>query len=107
MKANRNKKGQFVAGNQGRPKGAGNKMTSDRKERIAEVLAKLEETLLEDISTMKPKEKIQLWVDLQEFIQPKLQRVAVDLEPSEEGISKITFEVVSGKGEIAKSEKAK
>jgi len=31
----------------------------------------------------------------------------VDLEPAEEGISKITFEVVSGKGEIAKSEKAK
>ena len=102
MKANRNKKGQFVTGNQGRPKGAGNKLTSDRKERIAEVLAKLEESLLDDIETMKPKEKIQLWVDLQEFIQPKLQRVAVDLGPAEEGISKITFEVIKGNSEIAK-----
>lgn len=55
---------------------------------------KLEESLLDDIETMKPKEKIQLWVDLQEFIQPKLQRVAVDLGPAEEGINKITFEVV-------------
>ena len=54
------------------------------------------ETLLDDIATMKPKEKIQLWVDLQEFIQPKLQRVAVDLAPTEEGISKITFEVMKG-----------
>ena len=105
MKANRNKKGQFVTGNQGRPKGAGNKLTSDRKERIAEVLAKLEETLLDDISTMKPKEKIQLWVDLQEFIQPKLQRMALDVGSEEEKVSKITFEVLSGKSEIAKSEK--
>ena len=102
MKANRNKKGQFVAGNQGRPKGAGNKLTSDRKERIAEVLAKLEESLMDDIETMKPKEKIELWVDLQEFIQPKLQRVAVDLGPTEEGISKITFEVIRGSSEVAK-----
>ena len=102
MKANRNKKGQFVAGNQGRPKGAGNKVTSDRKERIAEVLAKLEESLMDDIETMKPKEKIELWVDLQEFIQPKLQRVALDVGSEEEKVSKITFEVIKGSSEIAK-----
>jgi hypothetical protein len=102
MKANRNKKGQFVSGNAGRPKGAANKLSSDRKVRIAEVLAKLEESLLQDLETMKPKEKIQLWVDLQEFIQPKLQRVAVDVAPAEEGISKITFEVVHGGSEIMK-----
>ena len=102
MKANRNKKGQFVSGNQGRPMGAGNKLTSDRKERIAEVLAKLEESLLDDIATMKPKEKIHLWVDLQEFIQPKLQRVALDVGSEEEKVSKITFEVIRGSSEVAK-----
>jgi len=102
MKANRNKKGQFVAGNQGRPKGAGNKLTSDRKERIAEVLAKLEESLMDDIETMKPKEKIELWVDLQEFIQPKLQRVALDVGSEEEKVSKITFEVIRGSSEVAR-----
>ena len=102
MKANRNKKGQFVAGNQGRPKGAGNKLTSDRKERIAEVFAKLEESLMDDIETMKPKEKIELWVDLQEFIQPKLQRVALDVGSEEEKVSKITFEVIRGSSEVAR-----
>ena len=54
----------------------------------------LSESLLDDISTMKPREKIELWKDLQEFIQPKLQRVAVDVETPDDKITKITFEVV-------------
>lgn len=91
-----------MPGNPGRPKGAGNRVTSEQKVRIEEVLLKLEESLLEDIGTMKPREKIQLWVDLQEFIQPKLQRVAVDLSPPGEGITKITFEVVKESSEVTK-----
>ena len=102
MENTRNKKGQFTVGNTGRPRGAGNRVTSLQKVRIAEVLEKLEETLIEDIAAMKPREKIELWRDLQEFIQPKLQRVAVDVNPPEEGITKITFEVVKEGSEVAR-----
>ena len=94
MEKARNNKGQFVSGNPGRPKGAGNRISTLQKVRIDEVLTILSESLLDDISTMKPREKIELWKDLQEFIQPKLQRVAVDVETPDDKITKITFEVV-------------
>jgi hypothetical protein len=92
----RNSRGQFVKGSPGRPKGAANRVSPLQKVLIDEVISMLSESLLQDISTMKPKEKIELWKDLQEFIQPKLQRVAVDVGPADDKITKITFEVVSG-----------
>jgi hypothetical protein len=98
----RNNKGQFVSGNPGRPKGAGNRISPLQKVRIDEVLSILSESLLDDLSTMKPKEKIELWKDLQEFIQPKLQRVAMDVGPAEDRITKIIFEVVGEGSEVAK-----
>jgi hypothetical protein len=97
----RNSRGQFISGNPGRPVGSGNKRTTLQKVRIDEVLSILSESLLDDLSTMKPREKIELWKDLQEFIQPKLQRVAVDLDTPDDKITKITFEVVKESSEIA------
>ena len=86
-----------MKGSPGRPKGAVNRVSPLQKVLIDEVLSVLSESLLQDISTMKPKEKIELWKDLQEFIQPKLQRVAVDLDTPDDKITKITFEVVKTK----------
>ena len=100
MEKARNNKGQFVSGNPGRPKGAGNRISPLQKVRIDEVLSILSESLLDDLSTMKPREKIELWKDLQEFIQPKLQRVAVDVGAKDDGITKITFEVVKAEDKI-------
>ena len=90
----RNSKGQFGKGNAGKPKGVQNKLTREYKERIEWVLELLDETLEESLSEMKPKEKVELWLNLQEYVRPKLQRINLDLSPTDDTISKITFEVV-------------
>ncbi|TSA28904.1 MAG: hypothetical protein D4R67_03000 [Bacteroidetes bacterium] len=93
MKA-RNTKGQFVSGNPGKPKGAKNKVTSEQKERIEKVLELIDETLEEDLLKMKPKERVDLWAALQEYIRPKLQRTHLEVDANEEQVTKITFEVI-------------
>ncbi len=96
MKTNsRNTKGQFIPGNPGKPRGAKNKVTSEQKERIEKVLEMLDETLDEDLLKMKSKERVDLWAALQEYIRPKLQRTQVEVESTEEQVTKITFEVVN------------
>jgi len=92
----RNNKGQFAKGHGGKPKGAKNKITAQQKERVEHVLNLLEETLEEDMENMKPRERVELWASLQEFIRPKLQRMNVDITPPEDKITKITFEVIKG-----------
>ena len=96
MKDNRNKKGQFASGNTGRPKGAGNKLTSLQKVKIEKVLLVLDKTLEEDIAKLKSNERVDLWASLQEFIRPKLQRTSIELDTPEDKVTKITFEVVKG-----------
>jgi len=84
----------FKPGQGGRPKGALNRVTVEQKERIEWVLEILDETLEESIRKLRPKEQVELWLGLQEFIRPKLQRMNVDIAPVEERLTKITFEVV-------------
>ena len=84
----------FKPGNMGRPKGSTNKLTTEKKQRLEWIVEELEETLEEDIATMKPKERVELWLSLQEYIRPKLQRMNVDIAPVEDRLTKITFEVV-------------
>ncbi|NCA77974.1 MAG: hypothetical protein EOM90_16735 [Alphaproteobacteria bacterium] len=92
----KNEKGQFAKGHGGKPKGAVNKTTAANKERIEYVLRLIDDTLEEDIRKLKPKERIELWSTLQEFIRPKLQRMNLDITPPEDKVTKITFEVVKG-----------
>ena len=94
--ATRNTKGQFGKGNPGKPKGAVNKTTAEEKQRIEWVLTLLDKSLEENLSKLKPKEQVELWLNLQEFVRPKLQRMNLDLGPADDKISKITFEVVRG-----------
>lgn len=61
----------------GRPKGAANKFTTAIKERIENVLDKLDETLFEDLLSMEPAARVELWAKLQEYIRPKLTRTAL------------------------------
>jgi hypothetical protein len=84
----------FERGEGGRPKGTPNKATSEHKERVEWVLGLLDETLEESIARLKPKDKVDLWLSLQEFIRPKLQRMNVDITPVEDKLTKITFEVI-------------
>lgn len=84
----------FKPGEGGRPKGSPNKVTTEHKERVEWVLELLEETLEASILKLKPKEQVDLWMNLQEYIRPKLQRMNVDISPAEDKITKITFEVI-------------
>jgi hypothetical protein len=94
---NRNEKGQLQKGHNGlRKAGTPNKLTIEAKQRIERVLELLDESLEDDLMALSPKEKVQLWMDLQEFIRPKLQRTQTDLTSKGETINKITFEVLSG-----------
>ena len=68
---------QFKPGEGGRPKGAANKFTTAVKERIENVLDKLDETLFDDLMRMPPERRVELWAQLQEYIRPKLSRTAV------------------------------
>ena len=84
----------FKPGQGGRTKGSPNKITSEQKERIEWVLELLDETLEDSIRKLKPKGQVDLWMNLQEYIRPKLQRMNVDLGPAEDKLTKITFEVI-------------
>ena len=86
----------FKPGQGGRPKGAANKITRENKERVEWVLELLDETLEDSIRKLKPKDQVDLWMNLQEFIRPKLQRMNLDIAPQEDKLTKITFEVVKG-----------
>jgi hypothetical protein len=93
----RNEKGQLIKGHSGLKKtGTPNKLTIEAKQRIEKVLEILDESLETDLLALSPKEKVQLWMDLQEFIRPKLQRTQTDLTSKGENITKITFEVLNG-----------
>lgn len=102
---NRNSKGQFGKGNPGKPKGAVNKTTYEEKQRIEWVLQLLDESLEDNLSRLRPKEQIELWLNLQEYVRPKLQRMNLDISPSDDKVSKITFEVLrSGVSDISSSD---
>ena len=86
----------FKPGQGGRPKGAANKITREKKERVEWDLELMDETLEDSIRKLKPKDQVDLWMNLQEFIRPKLQRMNLDIAPQEDKLTKITFEVVKG-----------
>jgi len=89
--------GLFKAGHPGlKKKGTLNKVTVETKERIERVLEILDESLESDLLALSPKDKVQLWMDLQEFIRPKLQRTQTDITSKGNEITKITFEVLHG-----------
>jgi len=89
-----NTRHKFKPGEGGRPKGSPNRITTEQKERVEWVLELLDETLEENIRKLKPKDQVDLWMNLQEYIRPKLQRMNVDLSPTEDKLTKITFEVI-------------
>ncbi|MBT3747491.1 MAG: hypothetical protein HOG34_00800 [Bacteroidetes bacterium] len=94
----RDNNGKFLKGHSGlKRKGTLNKKTVEIKQRIEKVLELLDESLETDLMALSPKEKIQLWMDLQEFIRPKLQRTQTDLTTKGNELTKITFEVVNGR----------
>lgn len=93
----------FQQGNPGRQKGSVNKTTKAQKEGILKALVLLDTTFEQDIAEMTAKERVDVWLQLQEFILPKLQRTQVEVEGQIEQLTKITFEVVGGNGKTNQS----
>ncbi|MBE0661161.1 MAG: hypothetical protein IH597_01735 [Bacteroidales bacterium] len=87
-----NKSWQFKPGNSGRPKGARNKLTAERQEKMEFALSLLEPQMEEFFNKLKPVEKARIWLDIHEFLLPKLNRTTLETD-SEEEITKIVFEV--------------
>ena len=61
----------------GRPKGAKDKLKQETKRRLDKVLNQLEETLEDDIKSLPKCQRVKLWQELQEYINPKLQRTEI------------------------------
>lgn len=94
MDDKRTDKGTFLPGNIGKPKGALNKISAERKEKIELILNLADDMVEEALLKLKPKELLDVWMGLNEFLTPKLQRVTLDAAPEDNKITKITFEVV-------------
>lgn len=70
----------FEPGNnlsKGRPKGAINKTTSETKAFLARISNKLGERIEEDLDLMEPKDRVKIWLELQEYLIPKLSRTEI------------------------------
>jgi hypothetical protein len=89
-----NTRHRFKPGEGGRPKGSPNRVSTEHKQRVEWVLELLEENLEQNILKLKPKDQVDLWMNLQEYIRPKLQRMNVDINPVEDKLTRITFEVI-------------
>lgn len=94
METPETKNWQFKPGQGGRPKGVANKITREIRERIEWVLELLDDSLEESIEKLKPKERVELWLNLQEYVRPKLQRMNLEMGAGDKTIDKIIFEVV-------------
>ncbi|MEI8048885.1 MAG: hypothetical protein WCI92_16000 [Bacteroidota bacterium] len=88
----------FLTGNSGRPKGAINKTTRLQKEQILEAIGFCGATLKEDIEKMSPKERVDAWMNLQEFLLPKLARTQVEVEGQIDHLTEITFRIIGADG---------
>lgn len=70
----------FKPGNQlskGRPKGAINKTTAETKSFLVRISNKLGECVEEDLELMDPKDRVKIWLELQEYLIPKLSRTEI------------------------------
>jgi hypothetical protein len=85
-----------------------NKISRERQEKIDEILSIADDMVEEALGKLKPKELLDIWVGLTEYVCPKLQRVTLDTEPEDNKITKIIFEIVPpglpGEGIETKSE---
>lgn len=64
-----------ISGNpNGRKKGTPNATTKDLRQRVQGLLENQFENIVENIEGLEPKEQINAWLKLAEFVLPKLQR---------------------------------
>ena len=85
----RNSDGTFAEGNTGRKAGTPNKATKDIRDAFTLLLEDNLPTLKRDISSLEPKERVKLLLDMAQFVVPKLR--SIDLKSDMEETITIDF----------------
>jgi hypothetical protein len=80
----------------GRPPGSPNKVSATAKEFLQLLSDELRETILNDISLLDPIDRVKLFIQLQEFLIPKLARKQIEAVSEGDKIEYI-ITVVEGK----------
>ncbi len=94
MEQKSNKPQLFKPGEGGRPKGVKNKVTREQKIQVEHLLSLLDDVIEDYIMKLKPEKAVELWLNLQEYIRPKKQRVSLDTEEVKDNKVEFTFKVV-------------
>jgi len=73
----------------GRTKGMPNAITRDLRQRVQGLLEKQFDKVAANIEALEPKEQINAWIKMAEFVLPKLQRTETIID-----VSKLTDEEI-------------
>jgi len=79
----RDNKGRFKEGNNGRPKGSRNKANRELREKINKIIESNISQIESDISEMEPKERVKTIVQLLEYAIPKMRSIEADITQDE------------------------
>lgn len=84
----------FKVGNKksaGRPKGSVNKVTARTKATIEMVMDNLAETIIEDLAKVNSSRRLQVYIDLMNYIKPKLANNKVEQEVKQDTKIEVVF----------------
>lgn len=82
-------KGNKIKG--GRPKGVLNKVTQRQKATIEMVMDSLAENIIEDLQNVNSSRRLQVYIDLMNYIKPKLSANKIEQETKVKGDVKINI----------------
>jgi hypothetical protein len=88
-----------VSGNRnGRPKGAGNKITTELRDKISNFLELEFGSIQKDFKKLQPRDRLKFYSDLLVYAVPKLQSTSLDVDfekLSDEDLDKIISKLTS------------
>ena len=95
----RTKKGTFLPGNPGKPKGAKNKINQDLRDKISLFLNDEFEEVVTDFRKLEPKDRLKFYTDLLQYGLPRLQATSleIDLDKMDEEQLDVILEYITNK----------
>ena len=95
----RTKKGTFLPGNPGKPKGAKNKINQDLRDKISLFLNDEFEKVTTDFRKLEPKDRLKFYTDLLQYGLPRLQATSleIDLDKMDEEQLDVILEHITNK----------
>ena len=75
-----NKKGKFLPGNPGKPRGAKNKVNQGLRDKIAMLLDSEFDNIKKDLVKMQPKDRLKFYTDLLQYGLPRLQATTLEID---------------------------